>query len=147
VKKQLIRIAALTLFVTTFAVASTRAQSPGGNQMVTIPFDFFVGADKLPAGEYTLRAEDSSAAMRIQRRDQSTSAYFSIRPIEGPKIQNQSKLVFHKYGDDYFLSQVWTAGRATGEQLSKTKRERLAEPEIAKRAGKPEQVVLTMRAN
>jgi hypothetical protein len=147
VKKQLIRIAALTLFATTFAIGSARAQSARSTQMVTIPFDFFVGADKLPAGDYTLRAEDSSAAMRIQSSDQSTGTFFSIRRIEGLKIQNDSKLVFHKYGDDYFLSQVWTAGRATGDQLSKTKRERMAEPEIAKRAGKPEQVVLTMRAN
>ena len=58
-KKQLIRIAALTLFVTTLAVTSARAQNPGNNQMVTIPFDFFVGADKLPAGDYVVRVEDS----------------------------------------------------------------------------------------
>ncbi len=146
-KKQLIRIAALTLFVTTFAVTSARAQNPSNNQMVTIPFDFFVGADKLPAGVYTVRPEESRAAMKIQHRDQPKSLYFLIHPIQSPSIQDRSKLVFRKYGDDYFLSQVWTVGRATGEELNKTKRERILEREIAKRADKPESVAVTMRAN
>jgi len=145
-KKQLIRIAALTLFVTTFAV-TLQAQNSSSNQMVTIPFDFFVGADKLPAGAYTLRAEDSRTAMKIQLRDQSSGRYFLIHPIESPSIQDRSKLVFHKYGNDYFLSQVWTAGRATGEELNKTKSQQRLERELANQAGKPESVAITMRAN
>jgi len=146
-KKQIMRIAALTLFVTTFAVVSARAQTPGGNQMVAIPFDFYVGADKLPAGEYVVRAHDSRTAMRIQPRDQSTGAYFLIHSVEGLKIQDQSKLVFHKYGDQYFLSQVWTAGRVTGQELNKSSRQRGLERDIARRAGKSESVAVTMKAN
>ena len=146
-KKQIMRIAALTLFVTTLAVASAHAQSSSSNQLVTIPFDFYVGAEKLPAGQYLVSAESSRTAMRIQRRDQSPGAYFSIRPVEGRKIQNQSKVVFHKYGEDYFLAQIWTAGRASGQELNRAERQRRLDREIANRVSKPESVAVTMRAN
>ena len=146
-KKQIMRIAALTLFVTTLAVASAHAQSPSSNQIVNVPFDFYVGAEKLPAGEYMVRTEASHTTMRIQRRDQSPGAYFSIRPVEGREIQNQSKLVFHKYGEDYFLSQIWTAGRASGQELNRTARQRSLDRDIAKRTSKPESVAVTMRTN
>jgi hypothetical protein len=146
-KKQLIRIAALTLFVTTFAITSARAQNPTSNQMVTIPFDFFVGAAKLPAGDYVVRAEDSGTTMKIQHRERSSGLYFMIHPVQSPSVQDRSKLVFHKYGDDYFLSQVWTAGRASGEELNKSKSQRALDRKIAMRASKPESVAVTFRAN
>ena len=146
-KKQIMRIAALTLFVTTFAVASAHAQNSSANQKVTIPFDFFVGSEKLPAGKYILRAEDSRTAMRIQRGDQSIGTYFLIHPVGGSQIQDQSKLIFRKYGDQYFLSRVWAAGHATGHELNMSNRQRGLEREIAKRAGKSESVAVTMRAN
>jgi hypothetical protein len=146
-KNQMMRLAALTLFVTTLAVASAHAQSPRSNQMVTIPFDFYVGAEKLPAGEYLVSEQGSRTTMRIQRRDQSPGAYLSIHPVEGREIQNQSKMVFHKYGEEYFLSQIWTAGRASGQELNRTERQRRFDREIAKRTSKPEAVAVTMRAN
>ena len=36
---------------------------------------------------------------------------------------DKGKLVFHKYGDEYFLSQVWKPGANIGNQLRKTQRE------------------------
>ena len=146
-KKQLVKIAALTLFVTTFAVASARAQNPATNLRVTIPFDFVIGGEKLPAGDYVVRTEDSRTTMKIQLLGQSTGAYFLIHPVQGLDIQNQSKLVFHKYGDEYLLSQVWTAGRAGGDELNRTSRERALQREIAKRSAKPETVAISAKAN
>ena len=31
-------------------------------------------------------------------------------PLETNEIGNHGRLVFHRYGDQYFLSQVWFAG-------------------------------------
>jgi hypothetical protein len=36
-------------------------------------------------------------------------------------------LVFHRYGDQYFLFQVWPAGEQTGRQFFKSKAEREAQ--------------------
>ena len=39
----------------------------------------------------------------------------------------KTKLVFHRYGDQYFLAQIWTEGNNRGSELPKTERE----PEVA----------------
>ncbi len=35
----------------------------------------------------------------------------------------QSKLVFHRYGDRYFLAQLWVAGSDSGRELAQSPRE------------------------
>ena len=37
---------------------------------------------------------------------------------------SKSTLVFHRYGDEYFLSEVWPAGAATGREFPKSRAER-----------------------
>jgi len=41
---------------------------------------------------------------------------------------NKTKLVFNRYGDKYFLSQVWIAGETRRRELPKSSREK----EVAK---------------
>jgi hypothetical protein len=53
----------------------------------------------------------------------------SIEKMSAPSL---GKLVFHRYGNAYFLSEVWPTGSTLGKQLRKSK----AELEIAK-AGAP----------
>jgi hypothetical protein len=44
------------------------------------------------------------------------------------KPTDKTKLVFNRYGDRYFLSQIWMNGATLGHQLPKSSREK----EIAK---------------
>jgi hypothetical protein len=61
----------------------------------------------------------------IRDRDGKTSALRLTMGIGRPESPGQNKLVFHKYGQRYFLSEVWTvrAGEALGRQLFKSKEE------------------------
>jgi hypothetical protein len=43
-------------------------------------------------------------------------------------------LVFHRYGDDYFLAQVWTAGQNVARNPLSTRRTM----EVASSGGKPQ---------
>ena len=43
---------------------------------------------------------------------------------------DKGKLVFHRYGDQYFLSEVWPAGATTGRVIAKSR----AESELEKKA-------------
>jgi len=45
-------------------------------------------------------------------------------PVRASATQDEAKLVFHKYGDQYFLSQIWTTGDATGRELLMPRLER-----------------------
>jgi hypothetical protein len=92
-----------------------------------IPFDFVVGSKALPLGKYTVRPLTQQAVM-IQSEDTQSSAIVLTTAVQAPKTLETGKLVFNRYGDQYFLSQIWTVGNNTGRELSKSKLER----EVAK---------------
>lgn len=37
--------------------------------------------------------------------------------MESNKTGNHERLIFHRYGDEYFLSQVWLSGNEDGHEL------------------------------
>jgi hypothetical protein len=62
-------------------------------------------------------------------------------------LQAESKLVFNRYGDHYFLSQIWEAGDNAGRELMKSREERQLERELAKTSNGPEKVAIVRRRN
>jgi hypothetical protein len=89
-----------------------------------VPFEFMVADKTLGAGEYSVTTIDQSgAAIAILN----TAGGGSIR-LATSKARNDrekpAKLVFHRYGGTYFLSEVWMAGEATGRELLRSKQER-----------------------
>lgn len=147
-KSRMISMVAVAMFVTTLAAISVRAQN-AGDVAVSIPFEFSAGGKTLPAGDYYVRRsfEGAQPVMRIQSRKDSVSIFLSTHSVQSNKIQDGSKLVFTKYGEQLFMSQVWYAGRSTGEELNMNNRERGLQQEIARRRGKPEAVSVAVRSN
>ena len=146
-KKQAITVIAVAMFFATLAVASVQAQN-AGNISVTIPFDFTVSGKTLPAGDYDLRRtiEGPRVVLQIRGREKDLSVYLpQTNPLQGNEIQAESKLIFNKYADQYFLSQVWISGRSSGVELPKTSRERLLQREMAQ-GGKPETINVAIRS-
>jgi len=70
-----------------------------------VPFDFTVGQTRMPAGTYEFSPISHGA---ILIRDSKTAkSVLSLFNTEEPKRADSTpKLVFHRYGDKYFLSQV-----------------------------------------
>ena len=119
-----------TLFVVSIVVAAqvVRADEP---MLVNIPFAFVAGGVTLPAGEYRVQKLDgSSAVVLISCADASASAMVLSNAAQAKETQTQSKLIFKRYENRYFLSQVWTAGSIRGRELLKSR----AEKEIAQSA-------------
>ena len=147
-KTRMISMAIVAVFGATLAAASVRAQN-SGDLAVTIPFEFAAAGKTLPAGDYYVRRsiDGSQAVIRIQSRTGSASVYLMTHTVQSSKIQNDSKLVFNKYGGQLFLSQLWVAGRSTGEELNKMGRERALQQEIAQGSAKPEKVSIAVRSN
>ena len=98
------RIAAIAfLAIANFALAGTSfAQS----RMVkaNVPFDFTVGKQLLPAGTYTIKTQ-SSGLIVIKNHDKPITV-LTIVDQAGDRSPNGGKLMFHKYGDQYFLSEI-----------------------------------------
>ena len=95
-----------------------------------IPFNFAVGSKTYPAGTYEIGSVDSAnnKTLLLKARDGSASAMINSNTAESLKPANKTKLVFNRYGDRYFLSQIWMNGATLGHQLPKNSREK----EIAK---------------
>jgi hypothetical protein len=98
------RTIASTLFTiaTLFTIGSASAQDRGVR--ANVPFDFTVGGRLLPAGVYTA-TRPLSGVMMIQSLDKHVTATTIFTPNtkeQGP----ESKWVFQRYGQQYFLRSV-----------------------------------------
>jgi len=79
---------------------------------VSIPFSFSVEDHNLPAGQYYVRSINPDHSIALVNADGGQSLMVTYTPeSEGSASQN-SRLVFSKYGNEYFLTQVWTKGEA-----------------------------------
>ena len=107
------------------AMASTRVAQAQELLVVNIPFNFVAGNMTLPAGEYSIKVSaPERTLLLIDRKDAAMSSFMNTDAVATTEIQTESKLIFNRYGDRYFLSQVWTEGNSRGRQLSKSAREK-----------------------
>ena len=126
----------LLLMVTAVSVAAQSERS----KVTNIPFSFNVGEKTLPAGEYTVEPNrrDYDKVWFVQSKDGHSSALFTTMPARGSETQEKTRFVFHKYGDQYFLSQIWTPGGNSGRELLMPRVER----ELAKNGIERQTIVL-----
>jgi hypothetical protein len=101
-----------------------------------IPFTFVAGGATLPAGAYTVDT-GTSGMIILKSAEQKTGAVLYTIPVQSIDIQSASKLIFHRYGSTYLLSQVWTQGDYNGREANVASSER----ELAKRYKTPDKTV------
>jgi len=124
----LVRMAlVLCAIVLATGVASVHAQTLGYQFKVNIPFDFSVGNKKLPSGQYAVgrATHTDDAVMSVVDEHGRSKALRTSLPVMTLNARNKTTLVFHRYGDQYFLYQIWPAAGTTGRQFltSSTERE------------------------
>lgn len=94
-----------------------------------VPFAFHVGERLVPAGEYTIKSATADEQMLSIVGDKSSTATTTNSATESGNGEGRARLVFHKYGDQYFLAAIWGPD-STGRALSETKRERNLRKEL-----------------
>ncbi len=131
--KRLTRLSLVSMFSLCAAVASANAQLSIPIK-AKIPFEFSVGDRKLPAGEYRfmrLSGSSDTKTISVIGVDTSTHLFQSTFAARASIPKNESTLVFHKYGDQYFLEQIWTDGEQEGTQLPESRGERTIRQQLA----------------
>lgn len=106
------------LLVAPFSIAQTKH----GDVVANVPFTFVVGGQTLPPGHYII-SPVSDSSMRIQGPAHQ-GLFVPTNAAQRVASDKTCKLVFHRYGDSYFLSQIWVAGNARGRELLRSRAER-----------------------
>jgi hypothetical protein len=147
-KKKLYSTFAMLSIMVMLAVVSIQAQSRGKLE-VNVPFEFQIGSQTLPAGAYSVKRLTQNSIL-VQSADGQKSAIAQTLGTVQAKTNRtaaREKLVFNKYGSQYFLSQVWMVRGSDGRALNQTDAEREAakEQNLARSGAKPQSVEVAAR--
>ena len=95
-------------------------QTSLGDLVVDVPFAFSAAGQKFPAGHYIVKQRtDMIRILGNHNQSLFVPTHAALRTqAEG------SKLVFDRYGEDYFLSAIWVTGSKSGKQLFPSRAER-----------------------
>lgn len=104
-----------------------------------VPFDFVVDKTTMPAGAYTIDdVLPSSSALAIRSRDAKVGRLVLANSARSHEASTDTRLVFHRYGDRYFLSAIWVQGELSGREFPTSKRE----AEVAKSLPQADNVIV-----
>ena len=117
----------MLVLISIAALAASASAQTGSGLRANIPFDFSVAGKKFAAGHYSItRANQTNGdlVLRLSNLDEHSTMFPITNRVETLTTWNKSVLIFHRYGDEYFLAQVWAAGSTTGRAFVKSRRER-----------------------
>jgi hypothetical protein len=136
--KQMIKTLSMLMLLAVVALAANAVSAQTSRRVVaSVPFSFVVGDKELPAGSYWIQPTSiGSGILRIAGTENSKSIVRLTSSVRRSDT-GRGKLVFHRYQDQYFLSQIWSSGESDGRQLMKSNREKTMQREqLASNPGK-----------
>jgi len=103
--------------------------------IIHIPFNFSVGEKSFPSGKYVIERNrnNSDTVWVIRNKETDRSAIVVTRPARANDVVEETRLVFNRYDDSYFLSEFWIVGGQNGHQVPTSSREKALEKAVAVR--------------
>lgn len=112
---------------------------------VDVPFQFDYGTKHFGPGAYTINMENPNL---LTVRSRNGGAMAIVQTDSEPNLRSGSKVIFHKYGDRYFLAEVLIADRGDRITVNESNAEKYADREYReqiKNGLAPTQVALTLQ--
>jgi hypothetical protein len=122
-----------TFILAIFVLLAVGVGSAQDAVKVAIPFNFVVGSQSFPAGEYTVTPFSHNAKVLQTPSGKALTIIHLPFPAESREANVTPKLVFTQYAGIYFLDQVWGTGNESGRQLLKSS----VEIQLAKESQEP----------
>jgi len=120
---------AIALFVVLIGLATGVAPAQFAEPLnFRAPFAFVVGDSVLPAEEYTIRVVSLPGKLFFHSADGTVNIFINSVPLQKASTEDRFRVVFHRYGTHYYLSEIWTPGYHTGRMVMQTP----AEVDLAK---------------
>ena len=90
--------------------------------ILNTPFSFMVEQQRMPAGTYQILVEHGW--LQIRGADREKAVVVLTLPVSGKTPEGIGQVVFNRYGNRYFLSQVWLPEMETGRQALESREEK-----------------------
>jgi hypothetical protein len=110
----------LSIGIALAAAAAVHAQDK--TVTANVPFSFYMGSNAMPQGAYRVGELSHGAVVTMRSKDAAKSV--TAQSVIGKKRMEPARLVFHRYGDAYFLAEIWTGDTSTGCALAASPREK-----------------------
>ena len=154
-QKQILKAATILSLVVALTITSTAAPAAPDSSSsirVNVPFDFTADHSILPAGKYTIQSAgvNFNGVIRITSDDNKATVFLLTHSAQSILSRDETVVIFHRYGDQYFLFQVWAIGDTIGSEIPKSSLERQAGGGIDNEkgqsaSGEPAEVVIAAR--
>lgn len=105
-----------------------------------IPFDFQVGKKKMPKGDYIIESVGSSNTILI-RKEKGGKAVNVMTIVDKHTDKHKSRLMFRRYGEQYFLARIWDGSSETVLKIEKSSAEKKVAKLFKDQSGKDEDEV------
>jgi hypothetical protein len=128
-KYQLNRLA-VTIGLSAVMGSALLIAASGPKETAEIPFDFQVKDHVMPAGTYSVQPMNNATTLVI-RNEGTGESMITLAPLEKSGKAGDARLVFNRYGDRYFLAQVWFAYDGAGHGLIPSRAEKEIAPDGA----------------
>ena len=137
---------ALTILAVALMIGVTMSQAQS-RVRANVPFAFSLEQTSMAAGGYEISSTDERVL--TVRNLETGQARFLIASmhVEASHASGtpNARLVFNKYGDQYFLSQIWDGQSQSGIALSESKREKELKMASTNPSNGPETVIIAMK--
>ena len=131
-KQHLLKLTALFAIFLGFAATGVHAQAPSKVE-VDIPFAFSAGNKTLQPGAYSIKRLSGNYLTLRSTDGKSTVVLNAPLNLTSVKTDAVERLVFKKFGEQYFLSEIWLT-TDTGRQLP-----------VRRKAATPEVIAISLR--
>ncbi|HXP87651.1 MAG TPA: hypothetical protein VN841_23160 [Bryobacteraceae bacterium] len=133
------QLVVVTIFA---ALACTGLYAQSLDMRATIPFDFRAGNTLMPAGEYDIHSQGTWVILRLADGGRPVVGVMT-NGATGGTSDREARLDFHRYGNAYFLTTIWSPFSRDGRQLPPTAREK----ELAQKGRVPVESAVVLASN
>lgn len=109
-----------------------------------VPFTFSVDKQSMSAGNYEIDSLNASVLVLRDLDTKQAQLLMKSHDVQAANIQN-AHLVFHKYDNQYFLSQIWKGDSTMGIELPTSRHEKEIQMAGNSLPNGPELVIVAMK--
>jgi hypothetical protein len=140
--KHIKEFAVAMFFLASFAGAGTVA-AQDHSAKATVPFNFNVGNRWVPAGTYIMSSNMGNPRLIFIRSEDGKTSLLSVTQADD-RQSDSNKLVFTKYGDQYFLHGIQCPGCGMNVAFPNSKHERIARTRLEAGLSSPTELYLAV---